>query len=70
MNPILSMVSSNMLNNNPIVRQFIQFANSFQGDPNQKIQELLQSGKVTQADVQRATAQAKQLEPIVRMFLK
>lgn len=37
-----------------IVQQFNRFRNQFQGDPRQQIQQLLNSGRISQADYNRA----------------
>ena len=48
-----------------IINQFNQFRNSFKGDPKQQIQQMLNSGKITQAQyndaVQKANALARML---------
>lgn len=40
---------------------------TFKGDPNQKIQELLNSGKVTQEQYNQAVQQANQLKKMFGM---
>lgn len=59
----------NMLN------QFQQFMNSMQGrDPNQILNELISSGKVSQAQLDQAQQRAQQMqqmfEPLRGMFWK
>lgn len=48
-----------------IINQFNQFRSSFKGDPKQKIQQMLNSGKISQAQyndaVQKANALARML---------
>lgn len=48
-----------------IVRQFQQFRQTFQGDPRQQVQNLLNSGKVTQEQYNRAVQMANQLAGIL-----
>lgn len=43
-----------------IVQQFRQFKSQFTGDPQQKVQELLNSGRMTQAQYNELQGIAKQ----------
>lgn len=52
--------------NKSIVQQFIEFKNSFKGDPQQKLNELISSGKVTQEQVDQAT----QLANLIKGYSK
>ena len=57
-----------MMGGNPmasLMQRVTQLKNSMGGDPNQHIQRLLNSGRITQADYNRANQQAEQLK---RMF--
>lgn len=49
-----------------MVQQFRQFQQNFRGDPRQQIQQLLNSGRVSQDQYNRAVQMAQQLQ----MFLK
>ena len=50
---------------NDILKQFNDFRNNFKGDPKQQIQQMLNSGKITQSQyndaVQKANALARML---------
>lgn len=49
------------MNFNPnMLMQFAQFANSFRGNPQQMVQQMLQSGQVSQAQYQQAVQMANQ----------
>ena len=51
MNPLFNMFGNQqgLFNNmNNVIDQFNQFQSTFQGDPKQKVQELLNSGQMTQ----------------------
>ena len=65
-NPLFSMFGGmNQMPNNSmmnIVQQFMQFKQNFNGDPKQQIQNLLNSGKVTQEQYNRAVQMAQQLQ--------
>ena len=52
---------------NGIMQRFQQFQQMFKGDPRQQVQQLLNSGKVTQDDYNKAVQMANQFR---RMFLK
>lgn len=45
-----------------MMQRFQQFRQQFQGDPRQQVQNLLNSGKVTQNDYNRAVQMAQQLQ--------
>jgi hypothetical protein len=49
----------NMMN---LMSQYNEFKNNFQGDPRQKVQELLNSGQMTQSQLNQLQAMAKQLQ--------
>ena len=60
-NPLFQM----MQQQNPmsgLLQRFQQFRQSFQGDPRQKVQELLNSGKVSQQQYNQAVQMAQQLQ--------
>ena len=58
-NPIYGLLNGQQ---NNMLAQFQQFKQSFDGDPNQTINQMLQSGKVTQEQVNRATQIANQMK--------
>lgn len=65
------MVNRNTTNmnqpNSPIdafMQRFNMFKNGFHGDPNQKIQELLNSGQISQEQYNRAAQQAKMIQQL------
>ena len=68
-NPLFSMFGgmNQMPNNNMmnLLQQFMQFRQNFNGDPKQQIQNLLNSGKVTQEQYNRAVQMAQQLQRIM-----
>ena len=54
----------NQLNPQPsnnIIKQFMEFKRTFNGDPRQMIQQLLKSGKVTQSQINQYSQQANQI---------
>lgn len=57
MNPIFQ-----QMNNNNLIQQFLQFKKTFSGNPQQQVQQLLNSGKVSQEQYNRAVEMAKQLQ--------
>ena len=48
-----------------MVRQFRQFASSFRGDPQQQVQQMLQSGRMSQDQYNRLYQMATQLKNIL-----
>lgn len=53
--------------NNPMqmIQQFNQFKNSFTGDPKQAVMNLLQSGRMSQDQLNQLQAMAKQFQSIM-----
>ena len=66
----------NMLGNNQpagpfgnvmqMMKQFNEFKNSFKGDPQQQLQEMLNSGKISQAQLNQYVQLAKQFQQFVK----
>lgn len=61
-NPLFNMLGGNMP---PIVQQFMQFKQSFTGDAQAQVQQLLNSGKVTQDQYNQAVQMAQQLQQML-----
>ena len=55
-----------MQNMSPMVQQFMQFKNSFSGDARSQVQQLLNSGKVSQAQYDKAVQMANQLSQMMK----
>ena len=51
--------------NNPLLQRLMQFKQSFSGDPQQIIQGMLNSGKISQAQLNQYAQQANE---IYKMF--
>lgn len=61
MNPLFNALNGNRQPN--MLQQFQQFMNQMKGkDPNQMINELVSSGKVSQAQLDAAQKQAQQMQ--------
>lgn len=56
--------------NNPMqmIQQFNQFKNSFTGDPKQAVMNLLQSGQMSQDQLNQLQAMAKQFQSIMNVM--
>ena len=57
---------NSMANNNPLVQQFQKFKASFTGNPRQQVQSLLNSGKITQEQYNKAVQMASQLKGLLK----
>ena len=62
-NPLFQMLGQQMPNN--IIQRFNQFRQMFTGDPRQQVQQLLNSGKVSQAQYNQAVQMAQQLQKMM-----
>ena len=49
-----------------MMQQFNQFRSSFQGDPKAEVEKLLQSGKMSQQQLNQLQAMANQFESFLR----
>ena len=45
-----------------LLQQFIQFKNNFSGNAEQQVQQMLNSGKITQEQYNQAVKQAQQFQ--------
>lgn len=50
---------------NDIVSRFRQFQQSFKGNPQEQVQQMLNSGRVTQAQYDQAVRMAQQLQKML-----
>lgn len=60
MNPLFNMM------NNPMLQQFNQFKSNFKGDPKQQVQNMLNSGQLTQEQYNKAVQTANMLSSILK----
>ncbi len=58
----------NTYGNNNIIQKFMQFKNSYNGDPKQQIQQMLNSGQLTQEQYNQAVEKANQLQMLLNGF--
>ena len=63
MNPLYGQLNGNQQND--LVSRFNQFRQNFKGDPQQQVQQLLNSGRVSQSQYNQAVQMAQQFQ---RMF--
>ena len=59
-NPLFNMLSGQM-QMNPMMQRFNQFRQMFRGDPKQQVQQMLNSGRITQAQYNQAVQTANQM---------
>lgn len=63
-NPLYTMIGNPQTNN--LIARFQQFRQSFSGDPQQAVQQLLQSGRITQDQYNRAVQMARQFQQFIK----
>lgn len=66
MNPLYQQMNKNN-GLNGFMSRLNQLKQTFKGDPNQKIQELLNTGKVSQAQYNRAVQTANQIQRMMKI---
>lgn len=64
-NPIFQQMNP-MNNIQQVLQRFKQFQQSFHGDARQQVQQLLNSGKVTQVQYDNAVKLAQQLQQLIK----
>ena len=60
-NPLFGMMGGNQIQN-PMLQQLMQFKNNFKGNPKAQVQQMLNSGRVTQAQYDQAVQMANQIQ--------
>lgn len=67
-NPLYSILGGGALPGNMgrIMQQFNQFRQSFKGDPRAQVQELLNSGKVSQQQYNQAVQMAQAFQQLLK----
>ena len=65
MNPLFHQLNNGQ--GNDIISRFSQFRQTFKGDPQQQVQQLLNSGKVSQEQYNAAVQKAQQLSRLLNM---
>lgn len=65
MNPLYNMMNP-MGNMSGLLQQFTQFRQSFRGDAKQQVQQMLNSGRITQEQYNRAVQMAQQIQSMMR----
>ena len=65
MNPLFEQMQNNQGGTNGMLQRFQQFRQNFKGDPQQQVQQLLNSGRVSQQQYNQAVQMAQQFQ---RMF--
>ena len=63
-NPLYQMMGQ-QIPQNGLLQRFQQFQQMFRGDPRQQVQQLLNSGKVTQSQYNQAVQMAQQLRGLL-----
>lgn len=65
-NSILGRTGTPSQQQNNMLQQFQQFRNSFRGNPQQMVQQMLQNGQINEAQLQQAMQMARQFQHIVK----
>lgn len=66
-NPLFQMLGKPQ-NTGPMqmMQQFMQFKQSFKGDPKAEVQKMLQSGRISQAQLDQVQQMAQQFQSMLR----
>lgn len=65
-NPFAGMGAGPMGNMAQMVQAFNQFKSTFQGNPKQKVMEMLQSGRISQSQLNQAQQMAQQFQQFLK----
>ncbi len=61
-NPLYQQMGNTQMGNGNILQRFQQFRQMFQGDPRAQVQQLLNSGRVSQQQYNQAVQMAQQMQ--------
>lgn len=61
--PLFDMLNQN--NNPPMLQQFLKFRQNYTGDARAQVQQMLNSGQITQAQYDEAVKKAQQLQSLL-----
>ena len=64
-NPLYQMMGNQPNGMQQMMQRFQQFQQAFRGDPKQQVQQLLNSGKVSQAQYDQAVKMAQQFQKML-----
>jgi hypothetical protein len=68
-NPLFNMLGGGMPQGNgpmQMIQQFMQFKQNFKGDPKEEIQKMLQSGKISQQQLNQVQQMAGQFQSLLK----
>lgn len=54
---------------NPMIKQILDFKKTFSGDPQQMVQQMLNSGRITQSQMNQLAKQADEIYKQMKGFL-
>ena len=66
MNPLFQMLNSPNNAATQLLQKFQEFRRNFSGDPQAQVQQLLRSGRITQAQYNSAVQMAQQLQHLLK----
>lgn len=66
MNPLFQMLNSPNNAATQLLQKFQEFRKNFSGDPQAQVQQLLRSGRITQAQYNSAVQMAQQLQHLLK----
>lgn len=64
-NPLYNSMNQNQPTGGNLIQRFNQFRQNFHGDPQQQVQQLLNSGKVTQQQYNEAVRKARIIQNLL-----
>lgn len=68
-NPLFNALGGGMSQRNglmQIIQQFMQFKQSFKGDPKEEVQKMLQSGRISQQQLNQVQQMAGQFQNMLK----
>lgn len=67
MNPLFQQLQNQQAN--PMLKQIMDFKKSFNGNPQQMVQQMLNSGRISQAQINQLSRQADEIYRQMKGFL-
>ena len=68
-NPIYQQMGGGSIPGNPMLQKFLQFKKTFSGNPQQMVQNMLNSGKISQSQLNQYAQQTNEIYKQFKDFM-
>lgn len=68
-NPIFQQMGGGSMSGNPMLQKFLQFKKTFSGNPQQMVQNMLNSGRISQSQLNQYAQQTNEIYKQFKDFM-